>query len=190
MQPKIAIRANTLIEMTRETKKKQFEEIYVGHYTRLYYFALNLIGDKESSRDLLNDVFTSLWNQFDNIDLSSISWYLTTSVRNRAVDFLRHNIQKSNYSKEYVHEAAFYYDDYTDDRKQLVDEMINKLSPPTDTILEMCYLRQMKYSEVAEKLNISTSTVKKHIIKALKTLRDFYGSKCARNEIRDVLNKE
>ena len=176
--------------MMRENKKKQFEEIYAGHYTRLYYFALNIIGDKEASRDLINDVFTSLWNQIDNVDLSSVSWYLTTSVRNKAVDYLRHNIQKAKYSKEYINEAAYYYDDYSEDRKLLVDEMMKKLTPPTDTILEMCYLRQMKYAEVAEKLNISTSTVKKHIIKALKTLRDFYGSKCARNEIRDVLNNE
>lgn len=32
----------------------------------------------------------------------------------------------------------------------------------------------MKYAEVAEALQISTSTVKKHIIKALKTLRELY----------------
>lgn len=32
----------------------------------------------------------------------------------------------------------------------------------------------MKYAEVAEALQISTSTVKKHIIKALKTLRELF----------------
>lgn len=35
----------------------------------------------------------------------------------------------------------------------------------------------MKYAEVAEALDISPNTVKKHIVKALKTLRELYKGK-------------
>ena len=52
--------------------------------------------------------------------------------------------------------------------------MLSQLTPPTDQILEMCYLRRMKYSEAAEALGISPNTVKKHISKALKILRNLY----------------
>lgn len=55
--------------------------------------------------------------------------------------------------------------------------MLAQLTPPTDQILDMCYLQHMKYAEVAEALHTSTSTVKKHITKALKTLRELYKDK-------------
>lgn len=55
--------------------------------------------------------------------------------------------------------------------------MMSQLSPPTDQILEMCYLKRMRYAEVAEALDISPNTVKKHIVKALKTLRERYKGK-------------
>lgn len=40
---------------------------------------------------------------------------------------------------------------------------MEQLSPPTDKILNLCYLQHKKYSEVAEILGVSTSCVKKHI---------------------------
>ena len=79
---------------------------------------------------------------------------------------------KKKYSEEYIHEATLYYSEYSEEKERMVDEMMRQLHPPTDEILRMCYLEQMKYSEVAEKMGISTSTVKKHIMKALRTLRE------------------
>ena len=49
---------------------------------------------------------------------------------------------------------------------------MKKLTPYNYHILEACYIHNKKYKEVAEEKSISTSTVKKHIIKALKVLRD------------------
>ena len=70
-----------------------------------------------------------------------------------------------------------FYDDYSDEKDKLVEEMFSHLSPPTDEILRMCYLKRMKYAEVAEQLGISPSTVKKHIMKALRILRELYKDK-------------
>ena len=36
----------------KEPSKEQFESIYAENYTRLYYFALNIIGDREASKDI------------------------------------------------------------------------------------------------------------------------------------------
>ncbi len=157
--------------------KSRFEEIYTGNYTRLYYYALHIVNDEESAKDILNDVFTTLWNNIETLDISKINAYLMTSVRNRSTDHLRHLVLASQYTDEYLHTAEEFYDDYSDEQDKLVEEMFSHLSPPTDEILRMCYLKRMKYSEVAEQLAISTSTVKKHVMKALKILRELYKGK-------------
>lgn len=70
--------------------KRRFEKIYTENYTRLYYYALHIVNEEETAKDILNDVFTALWNNIETIDLSKINAYLMASVRNRSVDHLRH----------------------------------------------------------------------------------------------------
>lgn len=52
--------------------------------------------------------------------------------------------------------------------------MLNSLPPLTRRIIEECYFHKKKYKEVAEEMDISPDTVKKHISKALKLLRNNY----------------
>lgn len=154
--------------------KRRFEKVYTENYTRLYYYALHIVNDEETAKDILNDVFATLWNNIETVDLAKINAYLVTSVRNRSIDHLRHLVLESQYTDEYLHTAEMFYDDYSDEKDRLVEEMFAHLSPPTDEILRMCYLKRMKYAEVAEQLDISPNTVKKHIMKALKILRELY----------------
>ncbi len=161
------------------SKKSRFEAIYTTHYVRLYYFALHIIDNDDACKDLLSDVFANLWNHLDEVDDSNIKSYLFSAVHNHAVDLMRREMRQTLYNEEYLREAELYYSEMPDnsDTDRLVAQMFAQLSPPTDQILRMCYLQRMKYAEVAEALQISTSTVKKHVSKALKILRELYKDK-------------
>ena len=158
--------------------KNKFEKIYTENYSRLYYYALHIVNDSEASKDILSDVFAGLWNNIDKVEIESINAYLMTSIRHRAIDYLRRNILQTQYSDDYMKEATLFYDDGNDEleKDKLVEKMLSQLQPPTRDILEMCYLKRMKYAEVAETLNISPATVKKHISKGLKILRELYNN--------------
>lgn len=54
---------------------------------------------------------------------------------------------------------------------QEMEDAISTLTPRTRLILQKHYLERLSYKEVAEQLDISTSGVKKHIVKALSVLR-------------------
>ena len=157
--------------------REMFESVYTENYLRLYYYALHIVNDEEAAKDILNDVFVALWKNIETFKENNFNAYLMTSVRNRAVDFLRHHVLQHQYTEEYLYSAEQFYADYSDEKDKLVEEMMSQLSPPTDQILEMCYLKRMKYAEVAEALDISPNTVKKHIVKALKTLSERYKGK-------------
>jgi len=157
--------------------KSRFERVYTENYLRLYYYALHIVNDDEAAKDILNDVFMAFWKNIGGFREENVRAYLMTSVRNRAVDFLRRNVLQSQYTDEYLHGIEVFYDNYSDEKDKLVEEMLGRLSPPTDQILEMCYLKRMKYAEVAEQLDISPNTVKKHVMKALKILRELYKGK-------------
>lgn len=52
--------------------------------------------------------------------------------------------------------------------------MLDLLPDTTRHVLEECYLNHKKYREVADEMNVCQETVKRHIIKALKLLREHY----------------
>ena len=55
---------------------------------------------------------------------------------------------------------------------QQAETIACSLSEPTRTILRLCYWEKLTYRQVAERLEISPDTVKKHISKALRILRN------------------
>lgn len=155
---------------------RRFEKIYGDHYSRLYYFALSILANEDDCCDIIDDIFLSVWNNIENIDMTNVGTYLMSSVRNRAIDHMRRDKLHRQYSEEYIRQATELYTDYSVEleKDKMVEEMLNRLSPPTDEILRLCYLERKKYAEVAEIMKISPNTVKKHISKALKMLREIY----------------
>lgn len=156
--------------------RRTFDRLFREHYGFLYSYAYHIVGNEEDSRDIVSAVFEGLWNNIQQFDADKAKPYLMVSVRNRCVDFLRKSKLHNQYTEEYLHTLSIYYDDLKEQQEQdlLVKEMLDKLPENTRTILEMCYLKRMKYVEVAAELSISTATVKKHIVKALKLLRIDY----------------
>ena len=59
-----------------------------------------------------------------------------------------------------------------DERMMKIQKVLDGMTPHTRHILEECYLHEKKYKEVAAELNISISAVRKHIVKALKAIRE------------------
>lgn len=159
--------------------RKTFDRIFTENYSRLYLYAFHVTGNSEASRDIVSDVFTGLWKNISTLDLNKLNAYLMTSTRNRCVDYLRSAILARQYTEEYVYEYSEIYTDYSEEQEKdkLVEELLSHLPEPTRQILELCYLHRKKYAEVAEELQISPSTVKKHIVKALKMLKELYNNK-------------
>ena len=60
---------------------------------------------------------------------------------------------------------------------------VEELTDPTKTILKECYYENKKYQEVADEFGISTNGVKKHIMKALRLIREEFGIKKKSREV-------
>ena len=116
-----------------------------------------------------------LLNIYDRIEKTTAKSYLFIYVRNRSIDYLRH--QDIHYA--YAEFSQKLYENYTevefkeqDERMVKIQKVLDGMTPHTRHILEECYLHEKKYKEVAAELNISISAVRKHIVKALKAIRE------------------
>lgn len=162
------------------TQTYSFEQLYKKNYTSLYYYAFRFITDEEVCKDIVNDVFEKAWQNFGKMNPETASAYLYAQVRNRCIDHLRHQQVEEQYADFYrviTEKDVDTSPDEREERLQRIEAFIEQLKDPTKTILKECYYENKKYQEVAEKWGISTSGVKKHIMKALKMLREEFGIK-------------
>ncbi len=158
-------------------EKKEFEALFRDLYPKLYYAAMQIVKDEEMCRDIIADSFEQLWLKRDSIEPAKRTSFLYRIIHNKAIDFIRKETAKHKYIEFYnmlygtkieLQEQAWQENER---RIQAMYKVIETLTPQTQTILKLCYFKNMKYREVAEELDISVSAVRKHIVQALKVLR-------------------
>lgn len=160
--------------------KADFDFLFKEYYPQLYMYAFHLIDNLEASKDITSDAFEFIWKNYEKIDKATAKSYLYVHVRNRCIDFLRHQSIHDQYirlcqelTRDYV-ETEY---KELDERMLRIRKAMQKLTPHTRHILEECYVQRKKYREVAEELDISVSAVRKHIVKALETIRNEFAKK-------------
>lgn len=151
-----------------------FRMVFETHYDRLYLYALHLLRDEEKARDVVSGGFMHVWEHCESVVEATIAAYMQSMVRTRCIDLLRHEAVKREYQAEYLAaiDDAYKSTSEMEANARLVEDMLQALPPETEKILEMCYIERKKYREVSEILNIHPDTVKRHIMRALKFLRD------------------
>ena len=156
-------------------EEQRFHTLFVEMYPKLVRYAAALMTDADEARDIVSDVFERAWQRHAMLDDESGHAWLYASVRNACLNRLKH-LQVEREHLEAVIEAtrADMADNYRQHEVLLrrAEEIAHSLPEPTRSILRMCYWDKQTYRQVAEHFGISPDTVKKHISKALRTLRE------------------
>lgn len=150
--------------------KKNFELYYREYYVVLCRFAHKYLDSEAESMDPVQDLFADLWYALEEIKItSSIKSYLYTSVRNRCLTRL-----KSKHGIESLVNENIATDPTNPDYPSLeaaVRQAIERLPEKCRLIFELSRDYDMKYSQIAEKLNLSEKTIENQISIALKKIR-------------------
>ncbi|MGM9733609.1 MAG: sigma-70 family RNA polymerase sigma factor [Prevotella sp.] len=155
--------------------KAAFEQFFRGNFEKLHLYALHLVNDEEVSRDIVSDAMEYVWNHFSDRDSDQWLKYSVSFVRNRCLDHIRRKAVHKKYADFFQHVVEHKENiglNEDDERMKDINAAMDTLRPKTRLVLQECYLNRKSYKEVAEELEISTSGVKKHIVIALKTIRE------------------
>lgn len=165
--------SNFANEMTDAT---EFDSIFRQYYEPLFHFAHQFITDDEECHDIVSAAYESVWNNYASIEYTNVRQYLYTTVRNKAIDHLRRDSKRRAYTQYIttISEQATFNERIGehDDEHRIIQQILDELGYPTGYILRQCYIEEKKYREVAEEMGVSIAMVKKHIVKALKRIRE------------------
>ncbi len=157
--------------------EKMLETLFRLHFKELSLFALKFVSDVDTAKEIVHQVFISLWERRESVDVSkSLNAFLFTSVRNRALNYLR-DLKKTETNSESLEKAEQIISDDPagegqDTLQRKLYEAIEALPKRSRQVFELNRFENMTYREIAEKLDISQKTVETLMSRTLKTLRE------------------
>jgi len=166
---------------TTRLNQKIFEELFIQYFPALAGFVYSYVRNEEVAKDIVHDTFVTFWNNRHRLDLSySPKSYLYKLAQNQALKYLRHRQVVEANAPEISRLFESVPDEMTDHETRIarIEEKIKQLPDKQREVFLKCIVEEKKYKEVAEEYGISLNTVKTHINRALRFLK---------NELQDDL---
>ncbi len=157
----------------RKGNEEAFNKAFDLYYSRLCFFADKILHDFDLSRSLVQQVFVDLWIKRDRLLVTSLQAYLYNSIRNAALDVLKHKKVESRYLSSLEQNESVVATDLMEEAEltDRINSAIQNLPEKCREIFLLCRFEGLKYAEIADRLNISVKTVEMQVGIALKRLR-------------------
>lgn len=164
-------------ENNRISSEKEFERVFRYYYRPLFLFAYGYVMDEDEAENIVQSVFTEMWEKRKRLpEELNLKAYLYSSVKHACLRYFRRLRLLDEYKKRQAEALvlSFADDEVEDDAElvALVQQALSKLSEQQRKIVEMHVMEGKKYLEIAEQLELSENTVRTHLKRAYKILRE------------------
>ena len=142
--------------------ERAFRVLYDRYAVALRYFAAKYLNEDTMIDDVVQDAFVDLWEKRADY---AVKAYLYKAVRNDCLNLMRHQQVEDKYAKRVVTEGedseSFLDRILESEIFQTLSDVFNELPPACKEVYQMS-LDGKSHEEIAQTLNISVNTVKKH----------------------------
>ena len=164
------------IAVVHRWDESSLQLLYRHFYKALVAFSNQMVGNIEIAEELVQDTFVSLWQQRNTFKNQGVlKAYLYNSVRNKSISHLRHEKVERNRIESFELDYKLMMGNDDDSyREDLIRQLLLSIDtlPPKQRKIFLLSIKGKSYEEIAQELNISPETVKKHRMRGLKRLRE------------------
>jgi len=168
-----------LLQRVATGDRLAFRQLFDLYKLRLYTFVYQLTSSKADAEEIVQDVFTKLWEV--RASLAGVEYpvkYIFTIARNKSLNHLT-KIARDRQLLQQLWVNISQFDNTTEELLQaqesqkLIREAINQLSPQRQTIFELSREQGLTHEDIADRLGLSKSRVKNIIVEILKFVKDY-----------------
>lgn len=172
-----------LLDDIQIDEREEFKRLYFRYHETFCQFAYRYVKSMYIAEGIVQDVYLKALERHIHLrGVEDISKYMFQSIRNQALDYLKHKKIIQKYEEEIVFQfyshrinsGKYEVDDtilLNKQFKEKAEEVIEKLPDRTRKIYNMSRQEGLTYQEIADFLGISNKTVELHISKSLRILR-------------------
>ena len=171
------------IDLIRSLQEKDdvsaFNVIFTRYHQILYHNICKLVHNPAAAEDILQEVFTSMWQLRTSLDpLKPVANWLFVVSFNKSMSWLKKNIREAkkleeafgHAMNEQVQLPVTTERDY-EGKLQMLERLIKQLPVRKRTAFVLHKLEGKSYNEVGELLGISPDTVKEYVKDSNKLLK-------------------
>jgi RNA polymerase sigma-70 factor (ECF subfamily) len=165
-----------MIQKVRAGNEHAFKQMFVSNYSEMLRFAHSIVLDKQIAENIVEDIFVNIWVKRADWNIKqNLKSYLLRSVKNGCLNHIKHLSIQNQHAlniQENITEVKTPYDlVISEEFSNEVLRAIEKLPNRVGEVFKLHRFENLKYSEIAAKLNLSIGTVETHMVRALKFLR-------------------
>lgn len=160
-------------------KEKAFKKLYEKYRWDIYAYSRSLLKSDANAEEIVQDVFLKVWLNCENLNPElSFKSYLFTIARNLAYNSLSKAANSKTLREELFYKSQKASNSTADtildsDYESMKNQAVENLSPKRKVIFQMSRNEGKSYEEISQELDISVSTVKTQMSKALESIRGF-----------------
>lgn len=178
------------IKNLKNSDRTAFNNIYMLFYPLLSYYS-RLMVPEDLAKDVVQDVFIKLWINRHSLktdtpeDIKSFRAYLLRMTYNTTISAIRKQLSSINYLLWAKDELESLYASYDIDKSDIMRKLycsdisrqiaiaIDSLPDKCREVFKLSHIEGLSDKEIANRMNLSISTVENHIHNALVRLRKF-----------------
>ncbi len=153
----------------------EFNKLYKNYKSLVYAISFSILKNKETSEDVVQIVFSKIWNmKKENFPKSNEASWLYSLTKNETLNLLRKEKSTVNIDELYYISDDKNLNDIID--KDTYNRILSRLDEKEQEIVSLKTLSELSFREIASILNMPIGTVQWRYYKALHTLKILIGN--------------
>ena len=149
--------------------------LFERYHVRLFNFFLRMGIDRETSRDLTQNLFYRILKYRNSYNEGSpVKAWIYQIARNLTTDFYLHKKKDAEIMGLYSAEVSDSHEIFLEDDYQRLDTAMKSLNESQKELIVLSRYQQLKYSEISSITDMSVPAIKVAVHRAIKQLRDIY----------------
>jgi len=158
----------------KKGEQAAFTEIYNRYWRQMLAIAWNHSKDSAVAKDIVHDVFISLWEKCNEADIRNLPAFLAGSIKLSIYHYYQKEQRRGELAQQHLDfETMAYTEDKLDARflQQYIDSIVEELPEKCRLVFRYSRENGMKNSEIATEMQITEKGVEANLTRALKIIR-------------------
>ncbi len=168
----------TLVRAVQEGFISKFSVLVDRYERKLYHFVSQKIRRHQEVEDIVQDTFIKVYKCIHTVDVEKkFSTFLYTVAKNTMIDFFRRHkptVNIDRVAEELASEEDIYEIVSEIEQKGVITQVLKALDERYRKVIELYYLHDLSYEEVARKLRIPLGTVRTHLARGKVEFKKLY----------------
>lgn len=171
-----------LIQASAQGNQEAFAELFRAYQLGLAQYIHRFTQSAAETQDIVQDIFIKIWLRRTELpQVNNFNGWLFTLCRNHALNILKKRLRTTErerfWAQQFEREVQAAPLSEEDQYRILLERAVDRLPPQQQKAYRLHRQERLTYIQIAEKLGIAPSTVKRNLEDAVKNLKKQLGGR-------------